>query len=99
MTLKTAVELAKTLETAEIENGFISTTEITAEETYAIRDEKYIRKRCCRCNSEYHLANKCSFKGEYCGKCKVKGHLAKACRGKARIPWRKERYKNNTENV
>ena len=37
-------------------------------------------RKCYRCNSASHLANKCSFISAICRKCKRKGHIAIVCR-------------------
>ena len=76
LTLKMAIDLAKTLETAEVETKLMN-TEIKAENAFAIEQKS---RRCYRCNSDGHLANTCPFKEYVCNTCKMKGHLSKACR-------------------
>ena len=90
LTLQTAVEIAKNLDQAEFENELIMTEGKSGKyytETYALCEQNRGGKRCYRCNSEYHLANNCSFREMICNKCKVKGHLSRVCRGKATVPW------------
>ena len=50
-------------------------------ETDSIQTVSRERRRCCRCDSEFHLANTCRHKITTCSKCKKKGHLAKVCKG------------------
>ena len=70
------IDLAKTLESAEVETKLMN-TEIKAENAFAIEQKS---QRCYRCNSDGHLANTCPFKEYICNTCKMKGHLSKACR-------------------
>ena len=75
LTLKIATDLAKTLESAEVETKLIN-TEIKAEKEFAINQKS---RRCYRCNSDEHPGNACPFK-EYVYKSrKMKGYLTKAC--------------------
>ena len=76
LTLKMAIDLAKTLETAEVETKLMN-AEIKAENAFAIEQKS---RRCYRCNSDGHLANTCPFKECVCHSCKMKGHLSKPCR-------------------
>ena len=41
-------------------------------------------RRCYRCNSDVHLADKCPHKSTTCGYCKKVGHLERICRSKQR---------------
>ena len=76
LTLKIAIDLAKTLESAEVETKLMN-TEIKGETAFAIEQKS---RRCYQCNSGGHLANTCPFKESVCNTCKMKGHLSKACR-------------------
>ena len=71
-----AIDLAKTLESAEVETKLMN-TEIKGETAFAIEQKS---RRCYQCNSGGHLANTCPFKESVCNTCKMKGHLSKACR-------------------
>ena len=70
-----AIDLAKTLETAEVETKLMN-TEIKAENAFAIEQKS---RRCYRCNSDGHLANTRPLKEYVFNTCKMKGHLSKAC--------------------
>ena len=74
--LKTAVNIAKSMESAKKESK-----EMIAEttSTYAMKEQKTKRK-CYRCDSEFHLANACRHKNTKCNNCSRNGHLAKVCR-------------------
>ena len=41
-------------------------------------------RRCYRCNSDVHLADKCPHQSTTCGYCKKLGHLERVCRAKQR---------------
>ena len=77
LNLSKAIELAKNLENASIESEQMEQTENRP--TYAIKQDER-KKRCYRCNSEQHLANKCHHKESICNTCSLKGHIARACR-------------------
>ena len=68
LTLKMVIDLAKTLESAEVETKLMN-TEIKAENAFAIEQKS---QRCYRCNSDGHLANTCPFKEYICNTCKMK---------------------------
>ena len=68
LTLKIAIDLAKTLESAEVETKLMN-TEIKAENAFAI-EQKF--QRCYWCNSDGHLANTCPLKEYVCNTCKMK---------------------------
>ena len=57
LTLKMAIDLAKTFESAEVETKLMN-TEIKAENAFAIEQKS---RRCYRCSSDGHLANTCPF--------------------------------------
>ena len=80
--LKKALEVGLSIEKAELENITINESADVhrCEKTYTVRSE--VRRRCYRCNSEFHLANRCKFKTSICNTCNIKGHLAAACRSK-----------------
>ena len=71
-----AIDLAKTLGSAEAETKLMN-TEIKAENAFAIKRKS---RRCYRCNCDGRLTNTCPFKECVCNTCKMKGHLSKACR-------------------
>ena len=72
LTLKSAIDLAKTLESAQAETKLIN-TEIKAENAFTIKQKS---RRCYR----EHLANTCPFNEYVWSTCKMKDHLCKACR-------------------
>ena len=76
LALKTAIDLAKTLESAEVETKLIF-TDIKTENPFIIKEKS---RRYYRCNSDEHLANTCLFKECLCNTCKMKDHLSKVCR-------------------
>ena len=69
LTLKTAINSAKTLESAEVETQLINSEIIKNEKAFVI---KQIIRKCYRCNSVEHLANKCPFKDLYAIRAKLK---------------------------
>ena len=75
LTLKMTIDLAKTLESAEVETKLMN-TEIKAENAFAIEQKS---RRFYRCNSDGHLANTCPFKEYVFNTCKMKSYLSKAC--------------------
>ena len=74
LTLKTAIDLAKSLESAEVGVKLIN-TDIKAENAFNIEQKS---RGFYGCNSDQHLANTCSFKEYVCYTCKMKAHLSKA---------------------
>ena len=69
LTLKSAIDLAKTLESAQAETKLIN-TEIKAENAFTIKQKS---RRCYR-------ENTCPFNEYVWSTCKMKDHLCKACR-------------------
>ena len=82
LTLKLAIELAKTIKNADLETQIIS-TDIKVENVNAMNNAT---RKCYRCNSTKHLAKVCSFKDAKCNNCHMKGHISKACRNRTRQP-------------
>ena len=72
LTLKSAIELAKTMENADLETQIIA-TDIKTENVSAMNNAT---RKCYRCNSTKHLAN------AKCNNCRMKGHISKACRNR-----------------
>ena len=80
LTLKSANELAKTTENADLERQIIS-TDIKTENVNAMNN---VTRKCYRCNATKHLANACRFKDTKCNNCHMKGHISKACLNRTR---------------
>ena len=80
LTLKSAIELAKTMENADLETQVIS-TDIKTENVNAMNNAT---GKCYRCNLTKHLASVCRFKDVKCSNCHIKGHISKACRNRTR---------------
>ena len=80
LTLKSAIELAKTMENADLETQVIA-TDIKTENVNAMNNAT---RKCYRCNSTTHLANVCLFKDAKCNNCHMKGQISKACRNRTR---------------
>ena len=80
LTLKSAIELAKKMENADLETQIIS-TDIKTENANAMNN---VKRKCYRSNSTKHLANVCRFKDAKCNNCHMKGHISKACRNRTR---------------
>ena len=78
LTLKSAIELAKTMENADLETQIIS-TDIKTENVNVMNN---VTRKCYRCNSTKHLANVCRFKDAKCNNCDMTGHMSKACRNR-----------------
>ena len=75
--LRKATEIALSLGTSIHENELIN-VKCDAESIQSISRK---RRRCYRCDSEFHLASTCRHKSTTCSKCKKKGHLANVCQG------------------
>ena len=73
--LKSAIELAKTMENADLETQIIS-TDIKINNANGMNN---VTQKCYRCNSTKHLANVCQFKDAKCNNCYMEGHISKAC--------------------
>ena len=80
LTLKSAIELAKIVENADLETQIIA-TDIKTENVNAMNNAT---RKCYRCNSTKHLANVYRFKDAKCNNCHMKGHINKACRNRTR---------------
>ena len=78
--LKSAIELAKTMENADLETQIIA-TDIKTENVNTMNNAT---RKCYRCNSTKHLANVCRFKDAKCNNCHMKGHISKACCNRTR---------------
>ena len=77
-----AIELANSIEDAEMQNRVISssTRANKSEEAIEVLNMKSgSRLKCYRCDSDTHLANKCRI---ICNKCNKVGHMAKVCRSR-----------------
>ena len=96
LTLKTAINFAKTLESAEVETQLINPEIIKNEKAFVIKPK--IRK-CYRCNSVEYLANKCPFKDLVCNTCKIKGHLSKTCRNSIKKDFRLNKKPSKNFNL
>ena len=80
LTLKSAIELAKTMENADLETQIIS-TDIKTENVNAMNNAT---RKCYRCNSTKNLANVCRFKDAKCNNCHMKDYIRKACHNRTR---------------
>ena len=76
LTLGKATSIALSLDISSQENELIN----IKREPDAIQNILKGRRRCFRCDGEYHLANTCRYKNAICHKCKKTGHLAKVCK-------------------
>ena len=70
LTLKSAIELPKTMDNADLETQIIA-TDIKTENINAMNNAT---RKCYRCNSTKHLANVCRFKDAKCNNCRMKGN-------------------------
>ena len=94
-TLKSAIELAKTMEKADLETQIIS-TDIKTENVKAMNN---VTRKCYTCKSTKYLANMCGFKDAECNNCHMKGHISKACRNRTRqtdLPLKMPAYQKTT---
>ena len=80
LTLKSVIELAKTMENADLETQIIS-TDIKTDNVNAMNNET---RKCYRCYLTKHLTNVCRFKDAKCNNCHMKRHISKACRNRTR---------------
>ena len=80
LTLKSATELAKTMENADLETQIIS-ADIKTENVNAMNNAT---RKCYRCNSTKNLANVCRFKDAKCNNCHMKDYIRKACHNRTR---------------
>ena len=80
LTLKSAIELAKTMENADLETQIIS-TDIKTENVNAMNNAT---RKCYRCNSTKHLAIVCRSKDAKCNNCHMKCHISISCRNRTR---------------
>ena len=62
LTLNKALELAKCLEKSEQENEVMAEKESSSPTTAYVMKPQFGKRKCCRCGSEKHLANKCFHK-------------------------------------
>ena len=88
LTMEKAIEIANSIEDAELENRRIdsrTSTSLKHEEGIDVLNIKSRKPRCYRCDSESHLANKCNLKDVKCNRCGKIGHIGKVCRTKKRI--------------
>ena len=88
LTLEKAIEITTSLEGVEIETRLMSSMSsrvpVKSEETEILQFNSKDKRKCYRCASEYHLANRCKFKNSKCNNCGLTGHIAVACRNKSR---------------
>ena len=82
LTLGNATSIALSLDISSQENKLIH----IKREPDAIQNILNGRRRCFRCDGEYHLANTCRYKNAICHKCKKTGHLAKVCKNTSANP-------------
>ena len=82
LTLGKATSIALSLDISSQENELIN----IKREPDAIQNILKGRRRCFRCDGEYHLANTCRYKNAICHKCKKTGHLAKVCKNTSANP-------------
>ena len=80
LTLKLAIELAKTIKNADLETQIIS-TDIKVENVNAMNNAT---RKCYRCNSTKHLAIVCRSKDAKCNNCHMKCHISISCRNRTR---------------
>ena len=80
LTLKLAIELAKTIKNEDLETQIIS-TDIKVENVNAMNNAT---RKCYRCNSTKHLAIVCRSKDAKCNNCHMKCHISISCRNRTR---------------
>ena len=88
--LKVAVQTAINMEQASLETQAMKNDHLSekssgndVENLYAIQTKRNPGgKKCYRCESEFHLADKCKHISTVCSFCKKPGHVIRACRKK-----------------
>ena len=75
--LEKAITVALSLESSIRENEQMKVKTESANTVHKVNDG---RKRCYRCDSDTHLADKCRHINTKCSKCTGRGHIARACR-------------------
>ena len=94
--LENAIQIAQSLEAAEINSKKLLGAETTvtgsvnrtgsAKSTFSKLERGQSRQKSCyRFGSKVHLANVCPFREEHCNKCHKKGHIARACKSTQKV--------------
>ena len=88
LTLKRAVEIALSVETAEKDThlleGASHSQQIHKVKVDEGKQQQFWKLPCSRCGSSDHYRNQCKFGEAICHYCKKKGHLKRVCRARLR---------------